>query len=111
MEASMDDPIKWQRHRFKADRRDYRPVTFPPPGPYWCTGHGLPHFTSPPEEGYSVLVAYLPAGESVKTYWPEAWAITTEDVDGITFTDRFPCPKWWSPSSTDEQALQEKLNG
>ena len=46
----------YERHRFKTDLEDYRPVTFPPPGPYWCTGE---------TDDHSVVVAYLPKGRIV----------------------------------------------
>lgn len=78
--------MNWERHRFKANEEDYRPVKFPPPGPYWCTGFG---------EDYSVIVAYLPEGEPVTDWWPEARDIDSEPVDKINFTSRMPRPTWW----------------
>jgi hypothetical protein len=80
--------IQWVRHRFHANADDYRPMTFPPPGPYWCSGSG---------DDYSIVIAYLPRGvkPSSKKLWPEASEIESEDVEGITFTDRFPKPSWW----------------
>jgi len=38
------------RVRFHTDEEDYRPLKFPPPGPYWCTGEG---------DGYWTIVAYV----------------------------------------------------
>lgn len=57
----------WIRYRFKTKSPDYRPVIFPPPGPFWCTGYG---------EDYATIVAYFPPSEDLYKYWPEA-----EDVD------------------------------
>jgi hypothetical protein len=76
-----------KRHRFHANEDDYRPIKFPPPGPYWCTGSG---------EGFSVVVAYLPDEEKVTDWWPEATNVesTTEE---IKFSDRFAKPEWWNP--------------
>jgi hypothetical protein len=79
-------PAPWNRHRFRADATDYRPVLWPPPGPYWCTGHG---------DDYSTVVAYLPVDVSVTALWPEATHIDTEEVNEIVFTERFPRPAWW----------------
>lgn len=77
----------WNRHRFKTSfDDDPRPVTFPPPGPWWCTGHG---------EGCAVVVCYLPPGVPVTDFWPEAADVETEATDEIVFTDRFPRPDWW----------------
>lgn len=74
------------RYRFHANEDDYRPVTFPPPGPYWCTGYG---------EGHSIVVAYLPDGVPVTDYWPEATKIDAHARGEPVFTDRFPKPDWW----------------
>lgn len=75
------------RHRFHARESDPRPVTFPPPGPYWVTGYG---------DDYAVVVAYLPPGVAVTTFWPEASNIDSEEVSEILFTERFPKPTWWN---------------
>ena len=82
----------YERHRFKTDPTDYRPVAFPPPGPYWCTGGSGDH---------SIVVAYLPKGEPLLRWWPDASDVETEEVEVIVFTSRFPCPDWWSPPDTD----------
>jgi len=81
----------YERHRFHTDPDDYRPVAFPPPGPYWCTGRGA---------GYSVCVAYLPKGEPLTRWWPDATSVETEQVEVILFTDRFPKPDWYEPQAT-----------
>lgn len=77
----------WLRHRFQANLADPRPVTFPPPGPYWVSGLG---------EDYAIVVAYLPPDVEVSTYWPEAKEVESEERASLTFTDRFPKPEWWS---------------
>ena len=77
----------YERHRFKTDLEDYRPVTFPPPGPYWCTGE---------TDDHSVVVAYLPKGEPLLKWWPDAIEVETVEEEVIFFTDRFPRPTWWA---------------
>ncbi|HEY6797030.1 MAG TPA: hypothetical protein VI248_20345 [Kineosporiaceae bacterium] len=77
----------WVRARFHAELDDYRPVRWPPPGPYWCTGYG---------EDYSVVVAYLRPGDEVTAWWPEASEVEVKEFDAITFTSRFARPDWWS---------------
>jgi hypothetical protein len=81
---------KWDRVRFHANEDDWRPVIWPPIGPYWCSGSG---------DNYAVIVAYFPTGstdEDIKKYWPEASNIDRmqENVD-ISFSDRFAKPDWW----------------
>lgn len=44
---------RWMRLRFQANADDPRPVTFPPPGPWWCTGYAG-------DDSYAIVVAYLP---------------------------------------------------
>lgn len=85
--------MDYERHRFKASPVDYRPVKFPPPGPYWCSGFAC-SMTDENDE-YSIVVAYLPVGELVTDWWPEAEDIESKPVESITFTDRFPKPAWW----------------
>lgn len=85
----MSDEIKWHRLRFFVPGvDDYRPITFPPPGPYWCSGYRG-------DDDAAVIVAYMPAGRDVKEFWPEAEQINDMGEQSITFTDRFPKPDWW----------------
>ncbi len=77
---------KWRRYRFQANLEDYRPVVFPTPGPYWCSGSG---------DEYSIVITYLPTKTNLKKYWPEASDIEFTDEDEIHYTDRFPKPEWW----------------
>jgi hypothetical protein len=83
----MSDNPKWIRHRFKTKSEDYRPLVFPPPGPYWCSAGFEPPFT---------LIAYLPPEVDLLKYWPEAEHIDSEEEDSIIYTSRFPKPKWWT---------------
>ncbi len=76
----------WRRYRFQANIADPRPVKFPPPGPWWCTG------TS---DTYSIVVAYLPPNESLTDWWPEAAQIESTEHDEIQFSSRFPRPDWY----------------
>jgi hypothetical protein len=70
---------------------DYRPVSWPPPGPYWCSGYT--------DEG-PIVIAYAASEEEVLRFWPEASGI--DELRGpvalsdIVFTGRFPMPDWWA---------------
>ena len=77
---------KWVRHRFRANDVDYRPMKWPPPGPYWCTGYG---------NGYSTVIAYAPDGQDIREWWPEATDIDSDLPGALVFSDRFPEPEWW----------------
>lgn len=77
----------WYRIRFQSTSDDYRPVKFPPPGPYWCSGQG---------NGYFCLVGYFKSPSEVKSFWPEAEVEFVQERKQITFTDRFPRPEWWA---------------
>ena len=78
----------WLRVRFSVPSEDYRPVTFPPPGPYWCSGYG--------SDDEAILVAYVRTEDQVREFWPDASPLHFSDkCDGITFTSRFPEPAWW----------------
>lgn len=79
--------MTWIRARFCANLDDYRPVKWPPPGPYWCSGYG---------DDYSIVVAYVKNEEQIKEFWPEATDIDAEEVNEIVFTDRFSKPDWWT---------------
>lgn len=78
----------FERHRFKTDPDDSRPVAFPPPGPWWRTGYtaGIEH---------AIVVAYLPKGEPLATWWPDAVEVETEEVAEIVYSSRFPRPDWF----------------
>jgi hypothetical protein len=84
------------RARFKTDADDYRPVNWPIKHPYWCTGHGLRHFTD--EDGYSIIVAYADDEAEIMTNWPEAYEIDAQPADEYVFTSRFPKPDWFAAS-------------
>lgn len=86
----MSENTSWLWYRFRANEDDYRPVTFPPLGPYWCTGYG---------EDYAVIVAYLPVGAVLTDYWPEASEVDARQVEKPTFSDRFPKPDWWDEAT------------
>ena len=77
----------WLWCRFRADPDDWRPVTWPPPGPYWCSGYG---------ETYSVIIAYVRPGMDVRDWWPEAEDVDVTEVDELKFSSRFPKPDWWN---------------
>lgn len=83
----MSEGRKYFRARFEANEEDYRPVKWPPPGPFWCSGYG---------EDHAMVIAYLENEDQLFEFWPEA---KNEDITGpeeIVFTDRFAEPEWWS---------------
>lgn len=86
--SDMNKPCTtWLRCRFHANEDDPRPVSWPPPGPYWCTGYG---------EDHSVIVAYVRSFGQVKQYWPEATEIESDECDKIEYSDRFQKPDWYT---------------
>lgn len=90
MNTLKDKRWPWVRFRFRANPDDWRPVTFPPPGPYWCSGEAG-------DGSYAIVVAYLPNdGTKLREFWPEASHVTRGRTSRILFTDRFPRPSWWS---------------
>lgn len=87
----MTDEPKWLRSRFVVEHPDYRPLKWPPPGPYWCTGYN--------SEDWPIVVAYTRTREQVVEFWPEAIVDDNpEECDAILFTSRFPRPDWWPKS-------------
>lgn len=81
----------WKRYRFYVNGEDPRPVTFPPPGPYWVSDY---------EDGgeeRAIIVAYITQEAEICSYWPDAEEIThLDNVATLQFTRRFPRPDWWS---------------
>ena len=76
------------RVRFFTKSEDYRPIKFPPPGPYWCTGGPIDAHT---------IVAYFENEAQIKEFWPEAFDIDIHRENcEPTFTGRFPKPDWWT---------------
>lgn len=74
------------RARFYVEVDDYRPVNWPVKHPYWCSGEN--------DDGYT-LVAYADDEEEILRNWPEAVDISSEEVEGYSFTSRFPKPGWF----------------
>jgi hypothetical protein len=89
--------IKWIRHRFRTfSVDDPRPVTFPPPGPYWITGEAG-------AGSYATIVAYFPAASETgpRNFWPDTdldrWdGYSQQEQNEIEFTSRFAKPGWWT---------------
>ena len=80
--------MKWKRYRFATPSEDFRPIIFPPPGPWWCSGYD--------SRDRAILIAFLPSDVDLKTYWPEVTEVdSVHPCDGPVFTDRFPEPDWW----------------
>lgn len=89
----------WLRIRFKTRSKDYRPLTYPPPGPYWHSNTGPDHHT---------LIAYVRKEEDLFIYWPEAYDLETPiNYEAIEFSERFPEPQWWKKASQVVQGEQD----
>lgn len=74
--------------RFKTPGPDYRPVKWPPPGPYWRSGSST--------GGTVIVTAYAESLQQIYDYWPNAKELDVLEVGKeIVFTDRFPKPDWW----------------
>lgn len=83
---------KWIRYRFYTYAvDDYRPLIFNRKYPWWCSGHKF-------EPEAAIIIAYLPKGENLLKYWDDAFNIDEEEVDEITFSDRFPKPRYFVKS-------------
>lgn len=81
----------FHRYRFMANLDDPRPVTCPPPGPFWITGQ-----TSMWEpEDFSIVVAYCHSREELLRFWPDATSIEDLGENQVRFSSRFPRPEWW----------------
>ena len=85
---------KWFRYRFKTRSEDYRPVLWPPPGPYWCSGEG---------DDYWILIAWFPAQFQISDYWPEAEDLESTEEGPPIYTDRFPKPDWIESAAQGKQ--------
>lgn len=72
------------RARFYCD--DSRPVKWPPPYPFWCTGE---------TDNHEIVVGYYDNEDQIYEYYPEAFNIISNEVDEIRFSDRFERPDWW----------------
>jgi hypothetical protein len=98
--SATSNPSAWRRYRFRSwAADDPRPVTFPPPGPYWITGSGEER----DGREFATLVAYLPgaSADELEHFWPETDGILWDGYDfqwrdEIAFTSRFTKPDWWS---------------
>lgn len=79
----------WTKYRFKTKAvGDYRPLVFNPKYPWWCSGFN---------DESATIIAYLPKGDDLFKYWDDAFDIESEDKEEITFSDRFPKPKYFVP--------------
>ena len=79
--------MMWKRYRFVVPDEDYRPVAFPPPGPYWCSGECIDGPT---------LVAWLPSDVDLLAWWPDAIKVDMHaEASEPQFSDRFAKPDWW----------------
>lgn len=91
-QVAVKNGVKVKRIRFFVDivrvKEDYRPLYWPYPHPYWCSGESATHF---------ILVAYAESEEQLKQFWPEAEQIDImeSDLTEYTFTGRFAKPDWF----------------
>lgn len=85
-----EEKTRWDRIRLYVNLEDYRPVKWPPLGPYWCSGESDTH---------AVVVAYVPHGtkdSEIRKYWPEVKDVDRMQTDtDLEFSDRFQKPHWW----------------
>jgi hypothetical protein len=88
--AGLDAPkmAGWMRYRFHCNAADPRPVRWPAAGPYWVTGYSA-------DDSHATVVAYLPPGEHLLAWWPDAIHTEVEHKHSIAYTDRMPRPAWW----------------
>lgn len=85
----------WRRYRFNTySLEDPRPLVFNPRYPWWLTGQSVKGLFNKGTD-YATIVAYLPAGEDLLKYWDDAFEITVEECDEITFSDRLSKPKYF----------------
>ena len=82
---------KLLRVRFKVNKDDYRPNNWPVKYPYWCSGGN---------DEFAILISFADSLEYIKEHWPEVSYIDVEEVDEITFSDRFPKPYWYVQETT-----------
>lgn len=81
---------KWIRYRFVTKSNDdYRPLIFNPAFPWWCSGFN---------DRTSTIIAWLPEGEDLRSYWDDADEVTQTEHDKIEFTSRFPKPEYFIES-------------
>lgn len=79
---------KYKKYRFKTKAlEDYRPLKDMKEiqCPWWCSGEGI---------DYAIIICYLPTEIDLKEYWDDAYDIDIEEVEKITYTDRFRKPDW-----------------
>lgn len=96
--------MRWNRHRFQTHGvADPHPVIFNPAWPWWLS-------STAGDESSATIVAFLPVGEPLKKYWPDAFAKEVSVREKITFTSRFPKPAYFredASSPTPEQRLYD----
>lgn len=84
----------WYRIRFLQPTEDYRPIKFPPPGPFWCSGYACDELGETP-----ILIAYVKDPAQILEFWPEALfpeeQTFTQECEKVEFSDRFSKPDWW----------------
>ena len=98
----------WFRVRFAVYEQepgelDSRPIKFPPPGPYWISGQGQ----GCDDAYYDILIAFVPNMPTLLEYWPDAdleWSgCDIQPREEITFSDRFPKPRWWQAGGSHDR--------
>jgi hypothetical protein len=85
---------KWKRYRLKTYAvEDYRPLVFNEKYPWWCSGYG-----ENSNGEYAVIIAYLPKDEDLLKYWDDAFEVEFTEENSISFSSRFPKPKYFVES-------------
>lgn len=83
----------WRRYRFQTHAiDDPRPLIFDPRYPWWVSGYdGF-------MQDYATIIAWLPAGEPLTTYWDDAYEVEYTEHQAIEFASRFPKPDYFVES-------------
>ena len=76
------------RIRFEANADDPRPINWPVKHPYWITGEAG-------DGSYATVVSYADDEQYIFANWPEAKNLDAQEVEGYSFTGRFPKPEWF----------------
>jgi hypothetical protein len=81
----------WFRVRFYSHDPDPRPVSWPPPGPYWNSGTG----EDKDGNDVQIIIVYTKEPNKLKEYWPEGRNFDCPlSPEPVRWHDLFPKPDW-----------------
>lgn len=92
------------RYRLYVNNSDYRPMFYPPPHPWWCSGQTM---------NEAIIISYAGDETEVKALWPELnspqYKIDSCDKkDRYSFSSRFQPPDWWMNTNFSEGGVECK---